>query len=110
MKLLTKAIEAKLLKNPLYIHDGCKRPEVLVKFFAPDSNWTWYVTEGEKQEDGDWRFFGLVEGHETELGYFMLSELQSAKGPFGLKIERDLYFDGYVLDLQQNPIKAVRDV
>jgi DUF2958 family protein len=109
MKSLTKAIEAKLEKFPLYSHDGCKRPDVIVKFFTPDSNWTWYVTEGNKTETGDWEFFGLVEGFESELGYFTLSDLQSAKGPLGLSIERDKYFDGYVLDMEQNPIKAVRN-
>ena len=36
--------------------------------------------------------FGLVSGHEDELGYFSLNELENLKGPFGLKVERDLYF------------------
>jgi hypothetical protein len=34
----------------------------------------------------------MVHGHEKEMGYFMLSELQSVKGPVGLKIERDMHF------------------
>ncbi len=59
-----------------------------VKFFTPDSNWTWYATEF----DGDNKFFGLVEGFETELGYFLLSDLSTATGPGGLKIERDRHF------------------
>jgi len=59
-----------------------------VKFFTPDSNWTWYVTEF----DGVDIFFGLVDGLNKELGYFSLSELESVRGPLGLKIERDLYF------------------
>jgi len=42
--------------------------------------------------DGDDTFFGLVAGHEIELGYFSLCELEEAKGPLGLPIERDLYF------------------
>ena len=40
--------------------------------------------------DGHDLFFGLVEGHVKELGYFSLSELQRVKGPMGLPIERDL--------------------
>jgi len=60
----------------------------LVKFFTPDSNWTWYASEF----DGEDLFFGLVSGLEVELGYFSLSELQSVKGPLGLPIERDLYY------------------
>ncbi len=59
-----------------------------VKFFTPDSNWTWYATEF----DGEDTFFGLVQGFEEELGYFSLSELDNAKGPMGLKIERDRWF------------------
>ena len=95
MKLITKAVEKKLLSSPLYSRE-CDEPEnvpVLVKFFFPMGNWTWYVTEAEKQDDGDWRFFGLVEGFEKELGYFTLSELQSVK-KMGLGVERDMYFGG----------------
>lgn len=61
----------------------------LVKFFTPDSNWSWYASEF----DGEDLFFGLVDGLETELGYFSLSELQSINGPLGLPIERDLHFE-----------------
>lgn len=60
-----------------------------VKYFTPDSNWTWYASEF----DGDDLFFGLVIGFEIELGYFSLRELQEARGPLGLKIERDLYYE-----------------
>lgn len=73
-----------------------------VKFFTPDSNWTWYASEGSYvDEDGyydtdkvkvDFIFFGLVIGFEIELGHFSLSELESVRGPLGLPIERDLYF------------------
>src|SRR5258707_6542550 len=66
-------------------------PIVHVKFFTPYSNWTWYVTEGEAEED-DFRFFGYVCGMEEEWGYFVLSELESARGPLGLPIERHLHF------------------
>ena len=40
----------------------------------------------------DFRFFGLVDGHEKELGYFVLSDLEEVTGPMGLPIERDLYW------------------
>ena len=64
---------------------------VTVKFFTPWSNWTWYVLEG-AEEDGDYLFYGYVEGLENEFGYFTLRELEQVKGPFGLTIERDLYW------------------
>lgn len=60
-----------------------------VKFFAPWSNWTWYATEF----DGEDLFFGLVEGHETEAGYFSLFELMSVRGPYGLYVERDMHWE-----------------
>ena len=87
MKLLTKEILEKLPKLYTQEEKGLDAIAV-VKFFTPDSNWTWYATEF----DGEDLFFGLVDGFEKELGYFRLSELQSVKGALGLPIERDMYF------------------
>ncbi|SRR5258706_2732855 len=67
--------------------------KALIKFFTPDSNWTWYASEF----DGEDTFFGLVAGFEVELGYFSLSELEQKKGPLGLEIERDLFFKAKTL-------------
>lgn len=116
MKMLTKEIEKRL--PPLYANEGLepvncpkcynkethqwegcdycngtgivKDPIVYVKFFTPWTNWTWYGLEYDPEQR---LFFGYVEGMENELGYFSLDELESIKGPFGLKIERDMYFD-----------------
>lgn len=88
MVLLTKEILKKL--PPLYSQEEKGLDAVaVVKFFTPDSNWTWYATEF----DGEDLFFGLVDGFEKEIGYFRLSELQSVKGALGLPIERDMYFN-----------------
>ena len=93
MKLITEEIRRNLPK--LYEQDGKGLDAIaFVKFFTPDSNWTWYATEF----DGTDLFFGLVDGFEKEFGYFSLSELQSVKGPLGLKIERDLYFKPTTLE------------
>ena len=94
MKLLTKKIEEKLAKFPLYSTDGHNEKEVIVKFFNPYGIGRWYVCEGEKQDNGDWLFFGLVELFEKEWGYFTLSELQSIRTPYGLGIERDKNYKG----------------
>lgn len=101
MKLLTKSIENALKKSPLYSHEGKSDKKIIVKFFNPYGAGTWYVTEGEKQEDGDWLFFGLVDLHEKEWGYFRLSELANIR-PFGslaLGVERDMYFGGSISDV-----------
>jgi len=87
MKLLTAADLKRLPKIRAQEKLGMNAI-AYVKFFTPDSSWTWYATEF----DGKDEFFGLVKGLETELGYFSLSELQSARGPMGLPIERDMYF------------------
>src|SRR5579859_8135459 len=89
MELLSA--EARKTLPPLYGQEKNPDPLAYIKFFTPDSNWTWYVTEGSEQE-GDFIFFGYVIGFEKEWGYFSLSELESARGPLGLPIERDLHF------------------
>ena len=89
MELLTD--ELRKILPPLYSQEKNKDPTVWIKFFTPDSSWTWYVTEG-SEEEGDFLFFGYVVGFEEEWGYFALSELQQARGPMNLPIERDLYF------------------
>jgi hypothetical protein len=102
MKLLPKEIRETL--PPLYAQDGKGgRAVVYVKYFTPSSSWTWYATEGEPvlDESGkevDFKFFGLVDGHEKELGYFVLSELEEVRGPMGLPIERDLHFKPKTLE------------
>ena len=61
------------------------------KLFSPYTGWRWYVTEWDAETG---RCFGLVEGFETELGYFDLTELAEAT-VFGSvpAVERDLYWE-----------------
>lgn len=87
MNLLPREIRRRLPK--LYATQNDKDPIVQVKFFTPWAEWTWFITEF----DGMDQLFGLVEGFETEWGYSSLSELEAIRGPGGLRIERDLYFD-----------------
>ena len=75
--------------HKLYTSEKQADPIAHLKFFTPDSSWTWYLTEYDPEER---RCFGLVVGHERELGYFSLAELEEVRGPMGLPIERDLYF------------------
>lgn len=73
----------------LYATEREADPIARVKFFTPDSSWTWYAVEYGPAER---LFFGLVIGHEREFGYFSLDELESVCGPLGLPIERDLHW------------------
>jgi len=113
-------ITTEILKNlpPLYSLENSDPQDVkiAVKFFTPDSDWSWFATEGE-EVGGDVRFFGMVHGHSKELGYFMLSDLEAvgirsnetgyfrpsdievALGTLTLPIERDQHFTGTLADV-----------
>lgn len=100
MKLMTKALEEKLSARPIRsTEDQGMNAEVIVKYFNPMGAGTWLITEGEKQEDGDWLLFGYCHIHEWEWGYVLLSQLAEIQLPYGLKIERDLYSSGTVQEL-----------
>lgn len=93
MKLMTKEIEKRLEKFPIGSQDGKGMDaEIIVKYFTPFGNGTWLITEGEKTEEGDWELFGYCHISEWEWGYVILSELESLSLPFGLGVERDMYF------------------
>jgi len=92
MKLLTKEIRKTL--PPLYSQDGKGGKAICyLKLFTPDSSFSFYATEF----DGEDTFFGLVDGLEKELGYFSLFELKSIRGPLGLPIERDKFWQPKML-------------
>ena len=90
MKLVTKDIERRLLRN------GADREadhKPVVKFFTPDGSGTWLISRMDP-EDPD-LLFGLADlgmGF-PETGNVRLSELASARGPRGLPIERDMWFE-----------------
>lgn len=102
MKLMTKELEKKFKDFPLGSQDGkYGLARVIVKFFNPCGIGTWLITEGEKTEDGDFEMFGychLGNDEDAELGYVRLSELEEIKGPLGIGIERDLYFEECTLE------------
>jgi hypothetical protein len=86
MELLPGEIRAALPQ--LYATEKLGKEAIaIVKYFTPDSNWTWYATEF----DGVDTFFGRVEGDEVELGYFSLSELEGVRGSLGVPVEQDEY-------------------
>ena len=101
MKLLDK--ETKSILPALYSTEDtpCSEKTIVCKFFNPMGAGTWYIAEGSEQEDGDWLFFGYCDlgFGSPEWGYVSLNELQSVKLPFGLGIERDIYFSPKTISL-----------
>lgn len=87
MKLITKA----LIKRFKEVGRQDQNPLVIAKFFDPAGSGTWYATEYDAETN---ICFGYVTGLAfDEWGSFSITELEAIKRPFGLTIERDLYFD-----------------
>ena len=94
MKLLTKEL---LKKLPPIGHsiETKKEPQAIVKWFTPDSNFTWYVAE---YDPATGQCFGLVDGFAKEFGYFNINEIKALRGPLKLPVERDWSFDAVPLN------------
>ena len=88
MSLIAKDIVNKIPN--LYETENQEEKICYVKLFLPNSNWTWYIIEINKQDNNT--CFGFVDGLEQELGYFSLSELESISDSYGLKAELDSSF------------------
>ena len=91
MNLLTKEQEAQL--PPIGSTENNPDPTVWVKWFTPDSSFTWYVTE---RDPNTGLCFGvtvnLASNQPWELGYFSQPEIESVRGGLKLPVERDLWF------------------
>ncbi len=91
-KLMTKELGATIpaIRSTANVEDS---DDVLAraKLFCPYANWTWYLTEWDPRNG---ECFGLIQGFETEWGYFDLTELAEMT-VFGKvpAIERDLYWE-----------------
>lgn len=69
-----------------------KDPLIIAKFFNPTGAGTWYATEYDPIKKMFFGYVSIFGDHCDEWGYFSLEELENLKLPFGLSIERDLYF------------------
>ena len=118
MKLITKAIAKQLIKADLAFvasADGKTLDNVVVKFFTPWAGATWYVATGtpldsdgepdyETTQPDDWHLYGFCDLGDrdcAEFGYVLLSQLLEIKGPFGLKVERDMHYSGKLSEVSQ---------
>lgn len=93
MTLLEKIKTLKDLPK-LYAQETNRNPTVYYKLFLPGTSWTWYITEGQ-QEDDQFICFGYTYGldEEPELGYFSIDELQEVKTKLQAKVELDITFE-----------------
>ena len=90
-KLMTKELGETI--PALYANENVENYDSVVvpaKLFSPYTGWRWYITEWDAETG---LCFGLVEGFETELGYFELTELAETTVFGGVPaVERDLYW------------------
>ena len=103
MKLVTKKIEERFKKFPLYSQDGKgKQALCLAKFFLCLGAWTWYILEANVDEG---IAYGIVisQNGEGEYSYINLSELQGLRTRMGLTVERDLFFEPERISLIDDP-------
>ena len=91
-KLMTKELGDTI--PALYANEKVENTDEVMaraKLFCPYNGWRWYVTEWDARTG---TCFGLVEGFETEWGYFDLTELAETTVFGGVPaIERDLYWE-----------------
>lgn len=103
MLLMTKAQRSKLEKNGHEQQEAILRGRALdfhpvVKLFTPWGGCTWLLSEicpVDQADHGNQVIaFGLCDlgMGSPELGYVDLSEIENIRGPFGLRVERDMYF------------------
>ena len=94
MQLITDTIRAQLIANGrLSIEHPEFDPKPVVKLFTPDAGATWLISECDPQEPDI--LYGLCDPGlgEPELGTVSLAEIEALRGPLGLPVERDLYFE-----------------
>ena len=96
-QLMTKELADTI--PPLYANENVDDYDAVLapaKLFSPYNGWRWYITEWDTETG---LCFGLVEGFESELGYFDLTELSEVTVFGGVPaVERDLYWEPQTLD------------
>lgn len=88
MKLITKELISRF--KEIGEQSESENPQFIAKFFNPCGSQTWYASEYNPETN---ICYGYVTGMAyDEWGTFSIDELKSLKLPFGLAIERDMYF------------------
>ncbi len=102
MKIFTKEILRKLPTLEVTANLTIEEQTVQVKLFG-GSACSWYITSYNPDTQEAFGFVNLGDAQNAELGYIDMNELLAIRfPPFGLHIERDLYF-------KPMPLKTVMD-
>ncbi|OGO37332.1 MAG: hypothetical protein A2W35_02535 [Chloroflexi bacterium RBG_16_57_11] len=91
MRLMTEALEKRFAE--IGSQENVKDPVIVAKFFNPAGAGIWYATEYDPVTRTFFGYVSIFGDWNDEWGYFSIDELESFKGPLGIGIERDLYWD-----------------
>lgn len=92
MKILTKAIEKAFAKQGKTGNKSMSEIKIVMKLFGGGAC-SWYLYE-KIDDDTYMAFVNMGDSQMAECGYVSMSEIMSIKfPPFGLGVERDMYFE-----------------
>lgn len=91
MRLMTKQLERRFAV--VGDQSDLEDPVVIAKFFNPCGAGTWYATEYDPKAKVFFGYVSIFGDWNDEWGSFSLEELEAYRGPLGLGVERDLFFD-----------------
>lgn len=67
-----------MFKNyPLYSQDDIEDKLVILEIFIPGQNIYWLITEGEREENNNFIFFGYCKPQYGEFGYVSFNEIKN---------------------------------
>jgi len=107
MKLITKAIEQAFQKQGDTSQKSMSEIKIVMKLFGGGA-FSWYIYE-KLDDDIYMAFVNLGDNEMAECGTISMSEIESVKfPPFGLGVERDMYFEPLSRTLEDvyNTVKA----
>lgn len=90
MKLMTKTLEQRFAR--VGSQDGKSDPIIIAHYFNPAGAGDWYATEYDPVDRIIFGYASIFQDWNDEWGYTSLEELEAYKSPFGLGIERDVYW------------------
>lgn len=91
-KLIPKKIEAAFQAQGYTGDKSMWQIKIICKLFNPVGAGTWWLYE-HVEEDIYMAFCCLGNPQDAEIGTISVNEMLALKLPFGLSIERDLYFE-----------------
>ena len=101
MKLLTKEVLEQFNEQGDTSEKKAEDIKIICKYFNPAGAGSWYCYEFVPEDKIFWCFADLGMPDCAECGTVSLTELEELKLPFGMGIERDLFFPVGKFTLQE---------